>query len=171
MVMAVFDVAQHVVSGSQGVISSQTSIDIASAISDLETTLQGMDIGELFGLCMETLLIRFTMNIMSWCVFIIIYGRMIEIFLYCSLGPIPLATMANRDWGQMGQNYLRALFALGFQGFFILICVGIYAVMVKAITTSADIHAAVWAVAGYTVLLCFSLFKTASLSKSIFNAH
>ena len=171
MVMAVFDVAQHVVSGSQGVISSQTSIDIVSAISDLETTLQGMDIGELFGLCMETLLIRFTMNIMSWCVFIIIYGRMIEIFLYCSLGPIPLATMANRDWGQMGQNYLRALFALGFQGFFILICVGIYAVMVKAITTSADIHAAVWAVAGYTVLLFFSLFKTASLSKSIFNAH
>ena len=130
-----------------------------------------MGIGELFGLCMETLLIRFTMNIMSWCVFIIIYGRMIEIFLYCSLGPIPLATMANRDWGQMGQNYLRALFALGFQGFLILICVGIYAVMVKAITTSADIHAAVWAVAGYTVLLCFSLFKTASLSKSIFNAH
>ena len=91
--------------------------------------------------------------------------------MYCSLGPIPLVTMANRDWGQMGQNYLRALFALGFQGFLILICVGIYAVMVKAITTSADIHAAVWAVAGYTVLLCFSLFKTASLSKSIFNAH
>ena len=110
-------------------------------------------------------------NGMSLCIFIIIYGRMIEIYLYCSLGPIPLATMANREWGQMGHNYLRSLFALGFQGFLIMICVGIYAVLVQAISTSTDIHGAIWGCAGYTLLLCFSLFKTGSLARSIFNAH
>lgn len=171
MVLAVFDVAQYVVNGSAGVISGSTSIDVNATITSLQGTLDSMEIAELFGLCMETLLIRFTMNIMSWCIFIIIYGRMIEIFLYCSLGPIPIATMANRDWGQMGQNYLRALFALGFQGFLILVCVGIYSVLVAALSTASDLHTAVWTVAGYTVLLCFSLFKTGSLSKSIFNAH
>lgn len=171
MVLAVFDVAQYVVNGSAGVISGSTSIDVNATITGLQGTLDGMEIAELFGLCMETMLIRFTMNIMNWCIFIIIYGRMIEIFLYCSLGPIPIATMANRDWGQMGQNYLRALFALGFQGFLILVCVGIYAVLVASIGTASSLHTAIWTVAGYTVLLCFSLFKTGSLSKSIFNAH
>ena len=171
MVLAVFDVAQYVVNGSAGVISGSTSIDVNATIPGLQGTLDGMEIAELFGLCMETMLIRFTMNIMNWCIFIIIYGRMIEIFLYCSLGPIPIATMANRDWGQMGQNYLRALFALGFQGFLILVCVGIYAVLVASIGTASSLHTAIWTVAGYTVLLCFSLFKTGSLSKSIFNAH
>lgn len=171
MVLAVFDVAQYVVNGSAGVISGSTSIDVNATITSLQGTLDSMEIAELFGLCMETLLIRFTMNIISWCIFIIIYGRMIEIFLYCSLGPIPIATMANRDWGQMGQNYLRALFALGFQGFLILVCVGIYSVLVASLGTASDLHTAVWTVAGYTVLLCFSLFKTGSLSKSIFNAH
>lgn len=171
MVLAVFDVAQYVVNGSAGVISGSTSIDVNATITGLQGTLDGMEIAELFGLCMETMLIRFTMNIMNWCIFIIIYGRMIEIFLYCSLGPIPIATIANRDWGQMGQNYLRALFALGFQGFLILVCVGIYAVLVASIGTASSLHTAIWTVAGYTVLLCFSLFKTGSLSKSIFNAH
>lgn len=171
MVLAVFDVAQHVVSSSAGVIHGSTSIDVDAVITGLESTLEGMEIAELFGLCMETLLIRFTMNIMSWCIFIIIYGRMIEIFLYCSLGPIPIATMTNRKWGQMGQNYMRALFAIGFQGFLILVCVGIYAVLVQSITTASNLHVAIWTVAGYTVLLCFSLFKTGSLAKSIFNAH
>lgn len=171
MVLAVFDVAQYVVNGSAGVISGSTSIDVNATITGLQGTLDGMEIAELFGLCMETMLIRFTMNIMSWCIFIIIYGRMIEIFLYCSLGPIPIATMANRDWGQMGQNYLRALFALGFQGFLILVCVGIYAVLVASIGTASSLHTAIWTVAGYTVLLCFSLFKTGSLARSIFNAH
>jgi len=171
MVLAVFDVAQHVVSSSAGVIHGSTSIDVDAVITSLESTLEGMEIAELFGLCMETLLIRFTMNIMSWCIFIIIYGRMIEIFLYCSLGPIPIATMTNREWGQMGQNYMRALFAIGFQGFLILVCVGIYAVLVQSITTASNLHVAIWTVAGYTVLLCFSLFKTGSLAKSIFNAH
>lgn len=171
MVLAVFDVAQHVVSSSAGVIHGNTSIDVDAVITSLESTLEGMEIAELFGLCMETLLIRFTMNIMSWCIFIIIYGRMIEIFLYCSLGPIPIATMTNREWGQMGQNYMRALFAIGFQGFLILVCVGIYAVLVQSITTASNLHVAIWTVAGYTVLLCFSLFKTGSLAKSIFNAH
>jgi len=171
IVMAVFDVAQHVVQGSAGIISGTANIDIASSMSNLETTLNGMEIGELLGLAMECFIISLSMKIMSLCIFIIIYGRMIEIYLYCSLGPIPLATMANREWGQMGHNYLRSLFALGFQGFLIMICVGIYAVLVQAISTSTDIHGAIWGCAGYTLLLCFSLFKTGSLARSIFNAH
>lgn len=171
LVLAVFDVAQYVVDGSAGVITGNTSIDIDAVIGGLQSTLEDMEVAELFGLCMETLLIRFTMNIMGWCIFIIIYGRMIEVFLYCSVGPIPIATMANRDWGQMGQNYLKTLFALGFQGFLILVCVGIYAVLVKSIATADSLHVAIWTVAGYTVLLCFCLFKTGSLAKSIFSAH
>jgi hypothetical protein len=171
MVLAVFDVAQHVVEGSVGVIHGTTQIDVTAAIGSLTASLEEMENAELFGLCMETLLIRFTMNIMSWCIFIIIYGRMIEIFLCCSIGPIPMATMTNRDWGQMGQNYMRTLFALGFQGFLILVCVGIYAVLVQAIPTAANLHTAIWTVAGYTVLLCFSLFQTGSLAKTFFNAH
>lgn len=171
MVIAVFDVAQHVVQGSAGVINVNASIDIASVTANLETTLQAMEIPELFGLTIESMLISVTMKIMSMCIFVIVYGRMIEIYLYCSLGPIPLSTLANREWGQMGTNYIRALFALGFQDFLILICVGIYAVLVNTIAVGQDIHAAIWGCAGYTLLLCFSLFKTGSLAKSIFNAH
>ncbi|MEA5151331.1 MAG: CD0415/CD1112 family protein [Oscillospiraceae bacterium] len=171
MVMAVFDVAQHVVQGSAGVIDASASIDITAVTANLETTLQAMEIPELFGLTIESMLISVTMKIMSMCIFVIVYGRMIEIYLYCSLGPIPLSTLANREWGQMGTNYIRALFALGFQGFLILICVGIYAVLVNTIAVGQDIHAAIWGCAGYTLLLCFSLFKTGSLAKSIFNAH
>lgn len=171
MVMAVFDMAQHVVQGSAGVINANASIDITAVTANLEITLQAMGIPELFGLTIESMFISVTMKIMSMCIFVIVYGRMIEIYLYCSLGPIPLSTLANREWGQMGTNYIRALFALGFQGFLILICVGIYAVLVNTIAVGQDIHAAIWGCAGYTLLLCFSLFKTGSLAKSIFNAH
>ena len=171
MVMAVFDMAQHVVQGSAGVINANASIDITAVTANLEITLQAMGIPELFGLTIESMFISVTMKIMSMCIFVIVYGRMIEIYLYCSLGPIPLSTLANREWGQMGTNYIRALFALGFQGFLILICVGIYAVLVNTIAVGQDIHAAIWGCAGYTLLLCFSLFKTGSLTKSIFNAH
>lgn len=108
---------------------------------------------------------------LSICIFIITYGRMIEIYLVTSVAPIPMATMTNREWGQMGQNYLRSLFALGFQGFLIIVCVGIYAVLVQNIATQTDVIAAVWSCVGYTVLLCFTLFKTGSLAKSVFNAH
>ena len=130
-----------------------------------------MEIPELFGLVVESLLIGLTMKALSLCIFIITYGRMLEIYVVTSLGPIPMATLANRDWGQMGQNYLKSLLALGFQGFLIMVCVGIYSVLVQSIATDGNISGAIWACMGYTVLLCFALFKTGSLSKSLFGAH
>ena len=171
IVMGVFDVAQSVVNGASGVVVGDTSIDISSAMTDLETRLMEMELGALFGLWFQSLFIGITMWALSICIFIITYGRMIEIYLVTSVAPIPMATMTNREWGQMGQNYLRSLFALGFQAFLIIICVGIYAVLIRNIATETDIIAAVWSCVGYTVLLCFTLFKTGSLAKSIFNAH
>ena len=172
IVMAVFDVAQNVIQSSAGVISGNASIDIAGVLGDLQPPLEAMEIPELFGLTMETLIIGLSMKALSLCIFIIVYGRMLEIYLMTSLGPIPMATMANREWGQMGNNYLKSLFALGFQGFLIMVCVGIYAALVQTISVSGgDIHAAIWGCAGYTLLLCFALFKTGSLAKSVFSAH
>ena len=171
IVMAVFDVAQSVVNSASGVIVGNTSIDISSAMTDMETRLMAEDLGYLFGLWFQSLFIGVTMWALSICIFIITYGRMIEIYLVTSVAPIPMATMTNREWGQMGQNYLRSLFALGFQGFLIIVCVGIYAVLVQNIATQTDVIAAVWSCVGYTVLLCFTLFKTGSLSKSLFGAH
>lgn len=171
IIMGVFDVAQHVVNQSAGVIISDAGIDLASAIPDMETRLQVMELGPLFGLWFQSIFVGITMKALSVCIFIIIYGRMLEIYLMTSLGPIPLATMVNREWGGMGQNYLKSLLALGFQAFLIMVCVGIYAVLVQNIATETDIIAAIWACMGYTVLLCFTLFKTGSLSKAIFNAH
>ena len=171
IVMAVFDVAQSVVNSASGVIVGNTSIDISSAMTDMETRLMAEDLGHLFGLWFQSLFIGVTMWALSICIFIITYGRMIEIYLVTSVAPIPMATMTNREWGQMGQNYLRSLFALGFQGFLIIVCVGIYAVLVQNIATQTDVIAAVWSCVGYTVLLCFTLFKTGSLAKSVFNAH
>ena len=169
IVMAVFDVAQNVVSQSAGVING--SLDVTAALSDLETQLEAMGMWELIGLWLETNIINLCMWVLSIVIFVIVYGRMIEIYLTVSLAPIPFSTMANREWGQMGTNYLRSLFALGFQGFLILVCVAIYAVLVQSIPSSGDIHGAIWSTAGYTVLLAFALFKTGSLSKSIFNSH
>lgn len=171
IIMGVFDMAQHVVSQSSEIITSQTSVDISTVISDLETKLEEMELGILIGLWLQSFFINFTMHILSICIFIVIYGRIIEIYLMTSLGPIPFSTMANREWGTMGQNYIRALFAIGFQGFLIMVCVGIYSVLVHSISISDDIISSVWTCMGYTVLLCFSLFKTGTLSKSIFNAH
>lgn len=171
IVMAVFDVAQSVVNSASGVIVGNTNVDISSAMTDLETRLMAEDLGYLFGLWFQSLFIGVTMWALSICIFIITYGRMIEIYLVTSVAPIPMATMTNREWGQMGQNYLRSLFALGFQGFLIIVCVGIYAVLVQNIATQTDVIAAVWSCVGYTVLLCFTLFKTGSLAKSVFNAH
>lgn len=169
--MAIFEVGQSVVQQSSGIISGSTSVDFAAALGDIEAQLETMEIGELFGLLVETMLLRITMPILSFCVMLVLVGRMIEIYIYCSVGAIPFATMTNRDWGQMGNNYLRGLVALGLQGFFIMICVAIYAVLIGQISSSGNIHIAIWQCAGYTVLLCFSLFKTGAVSKSIFNAH
>ena len=131
--MAVFDVGQHVVSSAAGLISGSTAIDISSALTDLDTTLESMEIGELVVLVLETLIVSFGMKIMSVLITVILYGRMIEIYLYTSVAPIPFATMTNREWGQIGTNYFRGLFALAFQAFLIMVCVAIYSVLVAGI--------------------------------------
>ena len=169
--MAIFEMAQTVVQRSAGIITGSTSVDFAAALGDVSAQLDAMGIGELFGLLVETMLLKITMPILSLCVMLVLIGRMIEIYIYCSVGAIPFATMTNREWGQMGQNYLRGLVALGLQGFFIMICVAIYAVLISQIGSGANLHMAIWQCAGYTVLLCFSLFKTGAVSKSILNAH
>ena len=157
--MAVFDVSQHVVTSAAGIISGSTAVD-ASALENLEETLMDMDLGPLLGLWLQSILI-----------FVIVYGRMIEIYLMVSLAPIPFSTFGSREQSQIGQNYLRSLLALGFQGFLILICVGIYAVMVQGIAFTDDVIGSIWGVMGYTVLLCFTLFKTGTLAKGVFNCH
>ena len=171
IIMGIFDLSQHVVSGAAGVIISDTNIDISSAIADMETRLLAMELGPLFGLWLQSMFVGFTMNALTICIFVVIYGRMVEIYLMISLAPIPFSTMANREWGSMGQNYLKSMFALGFQAFLIMVFVGIYAVLVQSIATDADIMSAIWTCVGYTVLLCFTLFKTGSLAKSIFSSH
>ena len=171
IVMAVFDVAQSVVSSAAGVIIADTSIDLNAIIVDFEARLMEMEIGPLFSLWFQSMLMGMLSWVLTICIFVIVYGRMIEIYLVTSVAPIPMATMSNREWGQMGQNYLRSLFALGFQAFLIIICVAIYAVLIRSISVDADVIAALWTCIGYTVLLCFSLFKTSSVPKSIFNAH
>ena len=171
IVMAVFDVAQSVVSRASGLVIADTDIRIDSVIVGREATLAGMELGALFGLWVQSMFVGFTMWALAICIFIITYGRMIEIYLVTSVAPIPMATMANREWGQMGQNYLRSLFALGFQAFLIIICVAIYAILVRGIAVESDVSTAIWTCMGYTVLLCFTLFKTSSLARSIFHAH
>ena len=171
IVMGVFDVAQHVVSQAAGVIIGDTALDVSTLIGNMEARLREMDIGPLFGLWFQSSLMGIIAWILSICIFIIVYGRMIEIYMVTSVAPIPMATMVNREWGQMGQNYLRSLFALGFQAFLIMVCVGIYAVLVQNISVGSDVSAALWTCIGYTVLLCFTLFKSSSLAKSVFNAH
>lgn len=171
IVMAIFDMSQHVVSGAAGVIIADTNIDITSVITDMETRLGEMEVGTLLGIWLQSMVVGLTMHILSACIFVVIYGRMLEIYMTTSLAPIPFATMANREWGGMGQNYLKSMLALGFQAFLIMVCVGIYAVLVQSIATDEDIITAIWTCMGYTILLCFTLFKTGSLAKSIFSAH
>ncbi len=171
IVMGVFDAAQSVVSHASGVIIGDTAIDISTVITDMEARLMEMDIGPLFGLWFQSMFVGITMWALTICIFIVIYGRMIEIYLVTSVAPIPMATMLGKEWGGMGQNYLRSLLALGFQAFLIVVCVAIYAVLVQNIAVVDDISNAIWTCMGYTVLLCFCLFKTSSLAKSVFNAH
>lgn len=171
IVMGIFDAAQSVVNGAAGEMIGNTSIDISSVVTDLESRLMEMDVGPLLGLWFQSLFVGICTWAITICIFIVIYGRMIEVYLVTSVAPIPMATMANREWGQMGQNYLRTLFALGFQAFLIMVCVAIYSVLVQNISVSGEISNAIWTCMGYTVLLCFCLFKTSSLARSVFNAH
>ena len=172
IVMGVFDLAQSVVTQASGVIGADASIDISTVMSDMEGRLEEMELGPLFGLWFQSMFIGVTMWALYICIFIVIYGRIIEIYLVTSVAPIPMAAMMGKEvGGGMGQNYLRSLFALGFQAFLIIVCVAIYAVLVQNIATESDIIKAIWSCVGYTVLLCFTLFKTGSLAKAVFNAH
>ena len=168
--MAVFDVAQQVISRSGGLISGSTSVSDAT-LTAMQATLEGMDLGPLLGLYLQTFVVQVTMLALSAIIFVIVYGRMVEIYLMVSLAPIPFATFGNHEQSHTGQNYLRSLFALGFQGFLIMICVGIYAVLIQNLSFSDNIISSIWGVRGYTVLLAFTLFKTGSLAKSVFAAH
>lgn len=171
IVMGVFDVGQSVVNSAAGVISGDASVDITTVVVDLEERLMEMDLGPLFGLWFQSMFVGICTWALTICIFIITFGRMIEIYLVTSVAPIPMATMASRESGNIGQNYLRSLFALAFQGFLIIVCVAIYAALVQNIAVGADISYAIWTCMGYTVLLCFTLFKTGSMAKSIFSAH
>lgn len=171
IVMGVFDVGQSVVNSAAGVISGDASVDITTVVVDLEERLMEMDLGPLFGLWFQSLFVGICTWALTICIFIITFGRMIEIYLVTSVAPIPMATMVSRESGNIGQNYLRSLFALAFQGFLIIVCVAIYAALVQNIAVGTDISYAIWTCMGYTVLLCFTLFKTGSMAKSIFSAH
>ena len=168
--LAVFDVSQHVIQQSAGIIQSGTEIT-PEVMDSLRTELEAMDVGPLLGLWLQSFLVQLTMIALNIVIFVIVYGRMIEIYLLTSLAPIPFATVSNRETGHVGQNYFRSLFAVGFQGFLIMVCIAIYAVLIQSIAVDGDPMGAIWGCVGYTVLLCFTLFKTGSLSKSIFGAH
>ena len=169
--MAVFDLGQHVVNSAAGVISHETAIDVTQLLANTEAAMANMELGELVLLALETILVNFGMKIMSIVITVACYGRMIEIYLYTSVAPIPFATLTNREWGQIGSNYLRGLFALAFQAFLMMVCVGIYGALVASIRLSTNLHASLFGIAAYTVLLCYTLFRTGSLSKQIFAAH
>ena len=172
IVMAVFDVGSHVVTQAASSISGSTSLDVQATLTAMfNNQIDTMGIGELIGLGLETMVISLCMKIMSVLITVILYGRMIEIYLYISVAPVPFATLSNREWGSIGNNYIKGLCALAFQGFFIMVCVGIYSVLVASVTVAGNLHTALWSVAAYTVILCFSLFKTGSLAKSVLNAH
>ena len=168
--MAVFDVSQQVIAGAGGIIAGSTAIDSA-ALNSMQATVEAMDLGPMLGLYLQSFIVQTTMWVLGILIFVIVYGRMIGIYLMVSLAPIPFSTFGNREQSQIGQNYLRSLFAIGFQGFLILVCVGIYAVLIQSVAFSQDIIASLWGVVGYTVLLCFTLFKTGGLAKSVLNAH
>ena len=168
--MAVFDVAQHVVTQAGGIIAGSTAID-DSTLATVQSTLEAMDIGPLLSIYLQTIIVRFLIYILSALIFVIVYARMIEIYLMVSLAPIPFSTFGNREQSMIGQNYLRSLFALGFQGFLIMVCVGIYAVLIQSVAFSTDIIGSLWGVLGYTILLAFTLFKTGAVAKSILHAH
>ena len=171
IVMGVFEAAQSVVNSASGIIVSDTSLTFNEHIAGFEAALAEMEVWSLLGLWLESVVVHLSMWALTICIFIICYGRMIEIYCVTSIAPIPMATMANREWGQMGQNYLRSLLALGFQGFLIIVCVAIYAVLIQNIVVESSVSAAIWTCMGYTVLLCFTLFKTSSLARSLFHAH
>ena len=170
--MAIFDVGNHIVTRAGGIVSGSTTIDVTDTLKTMfDSQIDTMGIGELIGLGIETMIVSLCMKIISLLITVMLFGRMIEIYLYISVAPVPFATFSNREWGGIGNNYIKGLCSLAFQGFFIMVCVGIYAALVNGFVVTNNLHTTIFTIAAYTVVLCFSLFKTGNLSKSIFNAH
>lgn len=168
--MAVFDVSQSVVNQAGDLIQGSTAVD-TSTLETMQETLEAMDLGSLLATFLQSFIVQFIIYVLAAMIFVIINGRIVEIYLMVSLAPIPFATFANKEQSMTGQNYLKSLFALGFQGFLIMVCVGIYAVLIQSAAFGTDIIASLWKVIGYTVLLAFTLFKTGAVAKSILHAH
>ncbi len=172
IVMGIFEIGSHVTASAGGFIDGSTTINIGpTLVSMYSTQMATMTLGELFGLGIQIFIASFLLQIMAVLIIVVIYGRMVEIYIYVSVAPLPFATLGNREWGGIGTNYVKGLIALAFQGFFIMICVGIYAALVSAVTVSGDLNGALWSVIGYSVLLIFSLFKVGNVSRAIFGAH
>ena len=172
IVMGIFDVGSSLVSSAGAVITGNTRIEVQEELMNIFSgSLTSMEIGDLFLLALETNLASLGMKLMAMPITVVLYMRMTEIYLYISVAPLPLSMLMNREWGMVGTNYIRGLAALALQGFFIMVCVRIYSVLVSTITVSANLHSALWQVMAYTVLLCFALFNTASISRSVLHAH
>ena len=167
--MAVFDVAQHLVNQAAGAINTSATVSSDQIVSMVDG-LKSKELGELVMILLETSLVKVAIQVMSIIIMLVVYGRMFEIYVYCSVSAIPFATMGNKEWGQIGTNYIKGLFAIGLQGLFLMICLGIYSVLVKTIKIT-DIHASIFMVLGYAILLGLMMLKSGTLAKSILNAH
>mgnify|MGYP000643498678 FL=1 len=167
--MAVFDVAQHLVNQAAGVINTSATVS-GDQIVQMVEGLKDKGLGELGMILFETSLVKVAIQVMSVVIMLVVYGRMFEIYVYCSVSAIPFATMGNKEWGQIGTNYIKGLFAIGLQGLFLIICLGIYAVLVKTIKIT-DIHASTFMILGYALLLGLMMLKSGTLAKSVLNAH
>ena len=167
--MAVFDVAQHMVNKAAGVINTSAVISGDQIVTMVEG-LKDKGLGELVMILFETSLIKVAIQVISIVIMLVVYGRMFEIYVYSSVSAIPFATMGNKEWGQIGTNYIKGLFAIGLQGLFLMVCLGIYAVLVKTIQIT-DIHTSTMTILGYAVLLGLMMLKSGTLAKSVLNAH
>lgn len=167
--MAVFDVAQHMVNKAAGVINTSATVSGDQIVAMMDT-LKEKGLGELVMILFETSLIKVAIEVISIVIMLVVYGRMFEVYVYSSVSAIPFATMGNKEWGQIGTNYIKGLFALGLQGLFLMVCLGIYAVLVKTIKIT-DIHTSTMTILGYAVLLGLMMLKSGTLAKSVLNAH
>lgn len=167
--MAVFDVAQHMVNKAAGVINTSATVSGDQIVAMIDT-LKEKGLGELVMILFETSLIKVAIEVISIVIMLVVYGRMFEIYVYSSVSAIPFATMGNKEWGQIGTNYIKGLFALGLQGLFLMVCLGIYTVLVKTIQIT-DIHTSTMTILGYAVLLGLMMLKSGTLAKSVLNAH
>ena len=167
--MAVFDVAQSMIGKAAGVVGTSANITPGNFDAMVEA-LKTKELGTLIGIALETGLVKLSLTILSILITVILYGRMIEIYIYCSVAAIPFSTMGNKEWSNIGTNYIKTLFALGLQGLFILIFFGIYAVLVKTVNFT-DIHTSILQVLAYGLILGVMMMKSGSIAKAILNSH